>query len=69
MNHHDDPTTARTTAKALDPPTLIPVGSAESAVLGVPWGGDEYFGFTPLRFEFQEDHDEVVAGRGETLRG
>ena len=58
MNHHDEPTTNRTTAKAYESPVLIPIGDVENVVLGIPWGGDEYFGFTPPRFEFQEDHDD-----------
>ena len=57
MNSRDDPTTARTNA-AFEAPELIPIGAAETVVLGIPWNGDDYIGFTPPRFEFQEDNEE-----------
>ena len=54
MNTRDDFPTTRTRATAFEAPTLVSIGDAESVVLGFPWGGDDYFGYTPTRFEFQE---------------
>lgn len=58
MNTRDDPPTTRTNATVFEAPALIPIGDAENVVLGIPWNGDEYIGFIPPRFEFQEDIDE-----------
>ncbi len=58
MNARNEPTTTRTNAAVFEAPALVPIGDAEDVVLGFPWGGDDYFGFTPPRFEFQEDNDE-----------
>ena len=58
MNHHDDPTTARTTDTAYEPPVLILIGDAANVVLGIPGGGDDHFGFSPWQFEFKEDDNE-----------
>ena len=58
MNNRDDPTIIRANAIAFEAPALVPIGYAESVVLGIPWIGDDYIGFTPPRFEFQEDDDE-----------
>lgn len=55
MNTRDDPTITRTNAPAFEAPALIPIGDAGNVVLGIPGGGDEHFGFTPPRFEFEED--------------
>lgn len=58
MNHHDDPKPARTTDTAYEPPALIPIGDAVNVVLGIPGGGDDYFGFIPWQFEFEDDDSE-----------
>jgi len=58
MNTRDDPTAPRTNATAFEAPALVPIGDAENVVLGIPWVGDEYLGFTPPRFEFQDDDEE-----------
>ena len=69
MNTRDDPTIARTNAAAFQAPALIPIGNAENVVLGVPWQGDEYLGFTPWTFEFQEDNDDGGAPSAQALPG
>ena len=33
-------------------------------MLGIPWNGDDYIGFTPPRFEFREDDDEACVAPG-----
>lgn len=58
MNGRDDPTTTSTKVTAFEAPALVPIGDADAVVLGLPWPGDEHFGFTPPRFEFEEDDDE-----------
>lgn len=58
MNTRDDPTTTRTNATALEAPTLVSIGDAESVILGFPWAGDDHFGYAPPRLEFEEDNDE-----------
>ena len=58
MYTRDDPTIIRRNDTAFEAPALIPLGDAENVVLGIPWGGDDYFGFTPPRFEFQVDEEE-----------
>ena len=63
MNQHDDPTATPARATAYEPPVLIPIGDAERVVLGVPGGGDDYFGFSWWQFEFEEDDDEGGAPR------
>ena len=67
MNTRDDPPIARPNATAFEAPALIPIGDAETVVLGIPWTGDEYVGFTPPRFEFQEDDDEERRPRARGL--
>ena len=67
MNTRDDPTIARTNAATFEAPALMPIGDAENVVLGIPWNGDDYIGFTPPRFEFQEDHDEGGFPAGQEL--
>lgn len=68
MNTHDDPTTTLTNAVAFEAPALVPIGDAENIVLGFPWyGGDDYFGFNPPQFEFQEDDDEGGAPSAQAL--
>ena len=57
MNTRDDPPTTRTCATAFEAPTLVSIGDAQSVVLGLPWGGDDHFGYSPPRFEFEEDDD------------
>lgn len=61
MNTRDDPTTP-TNATVFEAPKLIPIGDAKNVVLGIPWNGDEYLGFTPPRFEFEEDNDDEEDG-------
>ena len=68
MNTRDDPPTTRTCATAFEAPTLVSIGDAESVVLGLPWGGDDHFGYAPPRFEFQEDEDENGAPPAKALR-
>lgn len=58
MSNHDEPPTTRTNAAPYERPVLIPVGDAENVVLGLPGGGDDQFGFSPWKFEFEEDNDE-----------
>ena len=58
MNIRDDAATIRPDPTAFKAPTLVPIGDAENVVLGIPWVGDEYLGFTPPKFEFQDDSDE-----------
>ena len=58
MNARDNPTIIRTDATVFEAPALVPIGNAENVVLGIPWFGDDYLGFTPPAFEFQEDDDE-----------
>ena len=58
MDTRDDSTVTRANATAFEAPALVPIGHAESVVLGFPWAGEDYFGFIPLQFEFQEDNDE-----------
>ena len=67
MNTRDNPAIPRTKATAFEAPALVSIGDAESVVLGVAPFGDEYFGFTPPRFEFQEDNDEGVAPSARAL--
>lgn len=67
MNTRDDPTITPTNATAFETPALVPIGDAENVVLGFPWTGDDYFGFNPPRFEFQEDDDEGGAPPPEAL--
>lgn len=57
MSTRDDPPTTRTGATAFEAPTLVSIGDADSVVLGFPWGGDDYFGYTPPRLEFEEDDE------------
>ena len=59
MNIRDDAAMTRTDATAFEPPALVPIGDAENVVLGIPGIGDDYLGFTPPGFEFQEDNDEA----------
>ena len=56
MNTRDDTATTRTNAPALEAPVLVPIGDAENVVLGLPWGGDDYLGYTPWPSEFEEDN-------------
>ena len=58
MNGRDDPTITSTKVTAFEAPALVPIGDADAVVLGLPWPGDEHFGFTPPRFEFEEDNDD-----------
>lgn len=58
MYTRDVATITPTNATAFEPPTLVPIGDAEDVVLGLPWAGEDYFGFIPPQFEFQEDNDE-----------
>lgn len=67
MNPRDDPTVTPTNAVAFEAPALVPIGDAENVVLGIPWYGDDYFGFTPPQFEFQEDDDEGGAPQAQAL--
>ena len=64
MNTRDDTTITRTNAIAFEAPTLVPIGDADTVVLGLPWAGDDYVGFTPWPFEFEEDDDEDGAEDG-----
>lgn len=59
MNTYDDPPITRASATAFEVPTLVPIGDAENVVMGLPWAGDDYVGFTPWPFEFKEDNDGV----------
>lgn len=58
MTTRHDPTIVRTNAAMFEAPALIPIGDAKNVVLGIPWNGDDYIGFTPPQFEFQADDDE-----------
>lgn len=64
MNTRDDATIDRN-ATAFKAPALVPIGDAENVVLGFPWVGDDYLGFTPPQFEFEEDNDEGGAPRAQ----
>ncbi len=67
MNTRADFTITRTNVTAFEAPALVPIGDAENVVLGFPVPGDELFGFTPPRFEFEEDNDEVGAPPAQAL--
>ena len=43
-------------------PVLTVIGDASQVILGVPGGGDDYFGFTIWEFEFEPDSDETAPG-------
>ena len=58
MKTRNDRPTTRTCATVFEAPTLVPIGDAESVVLGFPWGGDDHFGYAPPRLEFLEDNDD-----------
>ena len=66
MNIRDDPTIDRTNATGFEAPELIPIGDAKNVVLGIPWNGDDYIGFIPPRFEFEEDDGEHGRPSGRT---
>ena len=65
MNTRDDSTISRTNAAAFEPPALVSIGDADRVVLGLPWGGDDHFGYAPPLFEFQEDDHEAGAPRAQ----
>ena len=67
MNTRNDTMIAGTNAIAFEAPVLVPIGDAEDVVLGLPWPGDEYFGCTPPRFEFEEDDDGSGATPAQAL--
>ena len=64
MDQHNERATRRNTA-VYEPPVLIPIGRVANVVLGFPGGGDDYFGFVPWQFEFQQDNDETGVPRAE----
>ena len=57
MDTRNDPTITRSTATEFAAPVLVPIGDAQNVVLGLPWAGEDHFGFALPRFEFEEDDD------------
>jgi hypothetical protein len=45
---------------AYERPRLTLIGDGRRVILGVPGGGDDYFGFSRERFEFEPDSSEPV---------